>query len=920
MRRYRFIIISITVVWGFTICSSMAQELPLVKSFSRTEYGGQKQNWDIDQLSDGTMCFANSSGLLMFDGVNWTNHPLPNRQFLRTIEASRDTLYAGAYGEFGYWHFHSDSLRWIYQSLSEELGLEELEREEIWNIVVSERDIYYQSFGSIFAFDQDEMAARKIGTPSNIQFIHSVSGDLVLQVHGHGLCRMEDDTVRSIYAIPQWANERITGVEELADGHWLLSAESGLLMTLTDGRLDHFDHELGAEFDDFQINKLKVLKNGTIAIGTISHGLFLVQPDGHLLYHFTKENGMMNNTILSLFEDNVGNLWVGLDDGIAMVNLNNPLNYWRDYRGQIGTPYAAARFQDALYLGSNQGLYVRSDGDSHYKPVTGAGGQVWELLQVDDHLFAGHNRGLLVIDQAGEASLIPGWGIWNLSVVQKEPLILLAGTYNGISFIEQKDNGQFEVRNSSFPHAARHVSISDQNEVWVASPYKGVYRLQLDGDMVFSEPPGLPHSMRIRLDRWDNQVVAIASESDHYQFDPPCDCFKMHDRLSSTTMSGKYYSGRASTYFEVTSDAVHYYNNDNAVVTLDLAVVENHRPFIILDDSEYLICLDDGYAIFQPDAYTSWSPHRAPTVSSVEAFDKQGLSVSKSHLFADHVSTINLPRSTKRVRLAYTHRSFIRDAKYRSRLHGFDQDWTRWESTHFREFTNLHAGSYRFDLSSTLGPESSSFTLMLEPKWYETNAAKALVCLLVLGLVLGINRLYHWRIERHKRRLQIEHERELNRQRLLLRNEILEKDVIVKSKQLANSTMSLVQKNDVLNNILDGLQEVKKGLGIRLPDKYYHNLVRLIRQNLSSDEDAGLFETNFDQVHDQFFSELHQDFPSLSPGELKLAAYLKMNLSSKEIAQLLKISVRGVENKRYRLRKKMGLASGDNLMTSLLKY
>jgi len=266
MTRYRFIIVPIFLTWVSTIAPCFAQELPLIKSFARTEYGGQKQNWDIDQLSDGTMCFANSSGLLMFDGVNWTSHSLPNRQFLRTIEVSHDTIYAGAYGEFGYWSYHGDSLRWIYRSLSEELGLEELEREEIWNIVVSERDLYFQSFGSIFAIDQGEIAARKIGTPSNIQFIHSAGGDMVLQVHGHGLYRIEGDTVQRIYPGIEWPQERITGIEEISDGRWLLSTEGGLLMTRTDDQLDHFGNMLGAEFDDFQINKLRVLKMAALRL------------------------------------------------------------------------------------------------------------------------------------------------------------------------------------------------------------------------------------------------------------------------------------------------------------------------------------------------------------------------------------------------------------------------------------------------------------------------------------------------------------------------------------------------------------------------------------------------------------------------------------------------------------------------------
>ncbi|MCE2771495.1 MAG: LuxR C-terminal-related transcriptional regulator, partial [Saprospiraceae bacterium] len=87
-----------------------------------------------------------------------------------------------------------------------------------------------------------------------------------------------------------------------------------------------------------------------------------------------------------------------------------------------------------------------------------------------------------------------------------------------------------------------------------------------------------------------------------------------------------------------------------------------------------------------------------------------------------------------------------------------------------------------------------------------------------------------------------------------------------------------------------------------------------------NEKDWQIFESNFNEVHEIFFKKLKHQFPDLTPGDLKLAAYLKMNLSSKEIAPLLNISIRGVENKRYRLRKKMNLEEDDNLTNFMIDY
>ena len=93
-----------------------------------------------------------------------------------------------------------------------------------------------------------------------------------------------------------------------------------------------------------------------------------------------------------------------------------------------------------------------------------------------------------------------------------------------------------------------------------------------------------------------------------------------------------------------------------------------------------------------------------------------------------------------------------------------------------------------------------------------------------------------------------------------------------------------------------------------------------INENLTMQDDKNLFNANFEDVHADFLKKLKHDQPSLSADDLKLAAYLRMNLSSKEIAPLFNISIRGLENKRYRLRKKMNLSLDTNLSEFFQNY
>ena len=120
--------------------------------------------------------------------------------------------------------------------------------------------------------------------------------------------------------------------------------------------------------------------------------------------------------------------------------------------------------------------------------------------------------------------------------------------------------------------------------------------------------------------------------------------------------------------------------------------------------------------------------------------------------------------------------------------------------------------------------------------------------------------------------------------------------------------------------IKDRLDRLKQEVGIQFPGKQYNSLIRLINEQLHSRKDWDLFEENFNEVHQDFFRRLKKVHPTLTPGDLRLAAYLRMNLSSKEIAPLLFITIRGVENKRYRLRKKIALPNEDNLTEYLITF
>lgn len=139
---------------------------------------------------------------------------------------------------------------------------------------------------------------------------------------------------------------------------------------------------------------------------------------------------------------------------------------------------------------------------------------------------------------------------------------------------------------------------------------------------------------------------------------------------------------------------------------------------------------------------------------------------------------------------------------------------------------------------------------------------------------------------------------------LRAKNADLKKTIEEKNKDLASSSMQLHNKDEFLQEVKNTLSEIKMD---EATQKVLNKLIAKIDTQVNGSKDWEAFEEQFDLLHSDFFKKLKADFPKISLAEAKLCMLLKMKLSTKEIANQLNLSVRGVETRRYRLRKKLQL-------------
>jgi flagellar biogenesis protein FliO len=221
-----------------------------------------------------------------------------------------------------------------------------------------------------------------------------------------------------------------------------------------------------------------------------------------------------------------------------------------------------------------------------------------------------------------------------------------------------------------------------------------------------------------------------------------------------------------------------------------------------------------------------------------------------------------------------------------------------------------------------LGNESEpvSYSFVIKPAWYKTIWAYLFYVALFLALIYLV---YKWQIrkftrqqlrfEEEQKRLQYIHQLEVEKNEkeiIQLQNEKLVNEVIYKNKELADVSMHLVERSDALIKVKDELQRLHKKTGGNHDVKRAIELVNEIEKNNSNWEQ---FAAHFDEINNDFIKKLKTRFPGLTSTDLKVCTYLQLKLATKEIAQLMNISIRGVEISRYRLRKKLQLSTGQTL-------
>ncbi|MFD2561043.1 helix-turn-helix and ligand-binding sensor domain-containing protein [Aquimarina rubra] len=931
-------VISFFAIVVLCVCAT-AQELPPIQNYSPQDYHAENQNWAISQSSEKLIYVANNKGLLEFDGSTWKLYAAPNESIIRSVKVVGDRVYTGCYMEFGYWQ--KDALGVLqYTSISQKINIKLIDDEEFWNIIDIDDSIIFQSLKRIYIYNVKDGSINTIYSDNTITKIFEVGGSIYFQIINKGLFKIEYGKDVLVVEDEVVKNSEVVNVFGTDKNLTILTRDNGFYR-FKNKKLTKWDISTVNLLSGISIYNAIRLKDSSFLLGTISRGLIYLSKEGDFLYKVDQNKGLLNNTILSLFEDVDNNIWLGLDNGISYINLNSPFKIYSDNLGILGSVYASATTNDNLYLGTNQGLfYKKRQSNDDFKFVKGTQGQVWDLQNIDGTLFCGHNAGTFIIDnnQVKKVSNVPG--TWKISKINDKPELLLQGNYDGL-YVLKKVNNNWQLRNKirGFNNSSRYFEVV-KNEIFVNHEYNGVFRIKVDTDFFETRNVTIDTSIKgsnSGLIRYDDNLL-YAFKKGILKYDNVKKKFVRDSLLSTIYSDEEYVSGklivdkRNQNLWVFTNSNISFVTQEmltNSLKINKIPITKEERKSVAGYESvmnfenrnTYLLGTSSGYLTVDIDNLNvkSFKVQIGNITNGSTKRNKEEIKFIDKNLEGDFKSTEN---NLKISFYAPEFNKFVKP-KYQFQLLGIYDDWSEWSENPTAFFENLPFGSYTFNVKSKIGNEVSdntaSYSFKIGKPWYITNIMLTIYLLATILFSVFMHIMYkrYYKkkqqelIEKNKRKLEltkVRNEKEIIR----IKNEQLRKEFKVKSKELAASTIDVAKKNELLTQIKNQLTKISDKASVK-------QVIGVIDKNLDHNDNWEMFKEAFNNVDRKFLKKLKKTHPDLSPNDLKLCAYLRLNLSSKEIAPLFNISARSVEIKRYRLRKKLNLQHEENLVNYILE-
>jgi len=870
--------------------------MPFVQSYLPEKYGNHGKIWEISSSPSGLVYMASENGLLEFDGMTW-NRFRDYPGFSRSLHVVNDsTVYIGLDMDFGIWK-KNKFRNYSYTSLYPFREKINSVNEEFWGTYQIKDQILFVSHQNFYIYRNKKIV--KIHAPTRFSESFFENGRLFLADEAKGLYEYDGVRFKHVFSYPDHNYLDISGIFIHRNLFYVITKDKGIFK-FENHKLQPLNLQISPEIIKNKVFTFSRIDYKYLVFGTILNGLYITDLNGRIIQHFDKNNGLPNNTVLTTYYQKNGKLWVGLDYGLVCIDIQSNITYFQNIGSNFGTGYAAALSGNTFYLGTNQGLYLADWNQMNdtgnvnlFRSINGAEGQVWTLQNIDGKILCGHNNGLFELKGNALQKIHTEPGIMCLMKYREK--YLLAGTYNGISIFEKNGDSWGFLGKMKLILGAVNQIVQDKNYIWVNIPNYGLIRFSVNN----------------RLEPENRKIFKINNFEGSFPF-----IFKDKEKICVQTSSSQYLfrSGNDSFISEPFQD------NSDRVKNLFAGFF---KPIILNSDYGFY-SINNGFAL---ENFKS-PGHQLPSVSvpvfrSVKAFNND----QSKDLYGEE----KLPYRFNNLRMIYIVPNED-GVQYQYFLENFSEKWSHWKTNNKVEFLGLKEGQYTLWVKARKEGKISpaqKFSFTIKAPWYRSFWGYLIFASAFGLLFYFLKNYYRNKLNRHtdallqKEQNSLREQAEKHRQEIMLeRQKQLEQEQNKLKEEIKNKTIELATKakegddrNRLLQIINEKIQEAE--LNPNISKIKLGEMRRMLKTYMETDDHT--FEIQMDELHQEFFKAMKKRFPHLSIYDLRLCAYIRVGLNSKEMADILQVLPSSINVSRSRLRKKLNLSPDEDLFDFMIK-
>lgn len=790
----------------FSVKASVGAEgNPFVRYYHPLDYMGYSQNWYITQDSDGILYFANGDGILEFDGQDWKMHKVGNHNTPTCMLIEDGIIWVGAKAEIGFLSAKNGKGK-KYTSLTNLLPEEAQDFGFVTRIARMGKYLYFGTSDKTFIWDNKQFSVLYHSPQSSLQKVKDM---LFLYDHEKGLMLLTGKTQLAIEGGEFFKEKVIRDILPYdAERYLIITRYQGIFVVSFDFSVIYaprliIENKLISE----TYNKASAdviyqtiqLSGDRYAFATMLGGTYLMGSDGEYKGVLNRTSRIPNETHSCLFEDNEGNLWIALDNGIAKVMLSSNFTYLDERSGLFGSVLDIHFFKGSLYVGTWQGLFhmpINSlkEKEAVFNSIQSVKSQCWKLQMIttenDQQLWAATSDGLFVFSSGNNQRILSQGVYYAIVQSKKYPDLVFAGHREGIDVFILKNNSPQLFQSLRIPgQQSRVVSIQEDNNgtIWAGSEFQGVFSIHIHQQSgaynlnIISHASKMPEAEYYYAYSRNNHIFFVSREGifvpyfseqsteiefkrilfhekSSFQKDYYINIFH-EDPISGECWLQLASKHRALKYFGRISGT----NQQPQFIVNPYKLFPGYEIYAMQTDSSGLLWLgcDDGIFILN-DKNIAGQKHGFDAIIRTVTLNKDSLYFDGS-ITAQKGKPELLPEFESKYNnliFSFAANSYLDEEHtlFRYRLEGFEDDWSSWGKNSSKEYTNLQPGTYSFTVQSRDILDRIStvakFDFIIHKPWYKTFLAWAIYLILFTGLIILGNIFTNRRLIKAKQKLE----------------------------------------------------------------------------------------------------------------------------------------------------------------------